>query len=65
MPLDKTSETGDGKGEKKNQAKEIEWWVGRVLAQSKTMAADSKPPERGEDTAEAGDSHSLSAAVWM
>lgn len=57
-------EWGWEKNKKKNQAKasEIKLRVGRVLAQSKTTAADSKPPERGEDTA-GGDSQNLSAAV--
>lgn len=40
-------------GKKNNQAKasEIRVWVWRVLAHGKTLAADSKPSEEGENTA--------------
>lgn len=51
-------------GEKNNQAKalKIELWVGRMPVRGKTTAADSKPPEKGEDTAGRG-SHTPSAAA--
>lgn len=43
-------------GGKNNQAKasEIRVWVWRVLAHGKTLAADSKPSEEGENTAGGG-----------
>lgn len=43
-------------GKKNNQAKasEIRVWVWRMLAHGKTLAADSKPSEEGENTAGGG-----------